>query len=396
MTDLPDKIGQYVVSRLLGSGGMGRVLVAHTLGGEPVAIKQIRPDRLNEQMRARFEQEAIKAQRVIGTSRVARFLEADPYAEQPWIAMQLVQGPTLREFVDTVGVIPSVLVASIGALLSEGLAAIHKGGLRHRDLKPANIILGDDGPVIIDFGLATFVDATSTLSTEGQPIGTLVAMPPEQAAGQLQVTPTADVYGLGVVLLYAVAKHYPYWSLDQEELLEQLTNPDVAPDLSGVPSALEPLIMGMLAQDPAERPSVDQVAAQCAELVVANNMTTRQARRALLAHLSRNWTIEDSGAGNDPFILSPSLEARLDAEAAEVAAQQAPGVELPDGPLAGSPGLYAQALQDLAESPVPELPEAVPNPPAHEAAEGKRRKRAPASKRIANELRDAYAHSPVL
>jgi eukaryotic-like serine/threonine-protein kinase len=396
MTDLPDMVGRYVVAGYLGSGGMGEVLLAYSPGGEPVAVKLIRPDRLNEQTRARFEQEALKARTIVGTSRVARFLDADPFAERPWLAMQYVAGPTLGEFVDAAGVLPSSLVASVGALLSEGLSAVHAAGLLHRDLKPANVILGEDGPVIIDFGLAAFADTTSSLSHSGMVIGTPVAMPPEQAAGQTRVTPAADVYGLGVVLLYAAAGHYPYAGMTPEVVIARVANAEIPPDLNGLPAVLEPLLAAMLAHEPADRPMSDQVGATCAELVAASHLSTAQARRALLAHVAQRATA-DSGTV-DAYSISSSLEARIDAEAAALARREAPGIEVLASPLDGSPGLFEQLLKELAEPAVEaaEAPEPSAGSPAA-AQPDKKSKRPPAShRRIAEELRGAYAHSVAL
>jgi serine/threonine protein kinase len=396
MTDMPDTIGdgKYVVDKHLGSGGMGEVLLAYTQAGEPVAIKLIRPDRLNEQTRARFEQEAIKARTVVGTSRVARFLDADPFAERPWLAMQYVDGPTLGQFVDSSGVLPPALTASMGALLAEGLSAVHAAGLLHRDLKPSNVILGEDGPVIIDFGLAAFADAASSLSHSGMVIGTPVAMAPEQAAGQTRVTPAADVYGLGVVLLYAAAGHYPYAAATPDILVARVASAQIPPDLSGLPAALEPVLAAMLAHNPADRPTAHQVGRLCADAMARENLSTAGARRALLAHVARQAPAAER---TDVYSISSSLEARIDAEASALFAQQAPGVEVLDSPLDGPPGMFEHLLKEWAEPPEtaePALVEPAAQPAATEASATPRRPSA--AHRVSKDLREAYAHSAAL
>jgi eukaryotic-like serine/threonine-protein kinase len=398
MTELPDKVGHFTVAARLGSGGMGEVLLAYSPGGEPVAVKLIRSDRLNEQTRARFEQEALKARTVVRTSRVALFLDADPYAERPWLAMQYVSGATLGSFVDRAGVLPPLLVASVGTLLAEGLSAVHTVGLLHRDLKPANVILADDGPVIIDFGLAAFVDAASSLSHAGMVIGTPVAMPPEQAAGQTRVTGAADVYGLGVVLLYAAAGHYPYTGATPDVIITRVASAEVSPNLDGLPPVLEPLVRAMLAHDPADRPTVEQVAHQCAALIVNGGMTTIRARRSLLKYAAEH--ADPRPPEVDAYSVSSSLEARIDAEAAALVDQAAPGIEVLDSPLDGSPGLFDGLLRELAEPEVAEvITLAAVNPSGESpvAAEPEHTpKRLPAAFRIAEELRGAYAHSGAL
>ncbi|MER7167843.1 serine/threonine-protein kinase [Micromonospora sp. NPDC000207] len=307
MEDIPAQIGRYTVAHRLGSGGMGEVFLAYSPAGSPVAVKVIRSDRLDEATRARFEREALIARTVIGTNRVARFLDADPYARRPWLAMEYVAGATLLDHIESEGVLPLPLVASLGALLAEGLAAVHEAGLLHRDLKPQNIILGTDGPMIIDFGLAALVDATQdSLSHPGMIIGTVRCMPPEQAGGNPRVTPAADVYALGTVLLYAAASHYPYEGRQWQAIAAQVTNSQVAPDLSGVPATLVPLIESMLAYEPQDRPTVTDVAASCAGLLGGAGLKPADARLALVART----------AGRKPAAaehrLSPSIEARLD------------------------------------------------------------------------------------
>ncbi|MBS2532563.1 serine/threonine protein kinase [Catenulispora sp. NF23] len=391
MSETPDRIGRYTVSRRLGAGGMGEVFLAYSPAGEPVAVKLIRADRLDQQTRARFEQEALKARTIVGTSRVAHFLDADPYDEpRPWLAMEYVPGPTLDAFIDAAGSLPPLLVASLGALLAEALAAVHAVGLLHRDLKPGNVILGEDGPVIIDFGLAAFADGRSSLSHAGMQIGTPVTMPPEQANGQTQVTPGADVYGLGTVLLYAAAGHYPYSGVTRDVILTRVASPDVEPELSGLPSQLAPLLSAMLAHDPASRPSLDQVTEACAAHVAGQGLTMARARRALLAHFARN--IEPVPDSEDGYEVSSSLEARIDAEAAALAQAQNMGSPVLDSPLNGSPGLYEQLMREAADAQA--VPEEAPTAAASDVTAGSGMvpaPRVPASQRIAEELRRAYA-----
>jgi len=176
------------------------------------------------------------ARTVIGTSRAARFLEADPLAGRPWLAMEYVAGRTLVACVDEDGVLPVPLVAGLGALLAEGLSAVHAAELLHRDLKPQNVIMGKEALTIIDFGLGAFMDAAKeSLSHSGMIIGTVRCMPPEQASRHPKVTPAADVYALGAVLLYAAARHCPYDGAAWEAVAVQVANPDIGPELSGVP-----------------------------------------------------------------------------------------------------------------------------------------------------------------
>jgi serine/threonine protein kinase len=378
MSELPSHIGRYAVSRRLGRGGMGEVFLAYSSAGSPVAVKLIRSDRLDPVTRARFEREAAIARTVIGTNRIARFLEADPYADRPWMAMEYVPGYTLKEYVSEHEVLPAPLVASLGALMVEGLEAVHGSGLLHRDLKPQNVILGADGPMIIDFGLAAFVEASSShdsLSSSGTVLGSVHCMPPEQAGGNPRVTAAADVYALGTVLLYAAAEHFPYDGPTWQAIVLQITNPDIDPDLTGAPRRLLPLLRRMLAFKAEERPTLREVATACAELLADASISPAEARLALISRTAGRHP--DLRTGQVP---SPSIEARLD----ELSAQ---GDSDADGPLDVPP-----AAPGPVEAETPEEPEA-PEPPVPPR---KRTARLPASSRVAAELRAAYAAQPTL
>ncbi|GAA3796944.1 protein kinase [Streptomyces phyllanthi] len=389
MAGMPERIGRYTVAKELGSGGMGEVYLAYTPGGDPVAVKLIRSDKLDPLTRARFEKEALIARTVIGTNRVARFLDADPFADRPWLAMEYVAGRTLLVCVDEYDVLPLQLVASLGALLAEGLSAVHAAGLLHRDLKPQNVIMGKEGPMIIDFGLGAFMDAAKeSLSHSGMIIGTVRCMPPEQASGQPKVTPAADVYALGTVLLYAAARHYPYDGAAWEAVAVQVANPDIGPDLSGVPEGLKPLIASMLAHTPEERPTLGAVADACATLLKNAGLAPADARLALIARTTAGGTPD---AAQDP--LSPSFEKLLEDQA-----------KITDGAGPDSPldGLQPDAETDEPEpeamahsEPTPE-PARPAMPPKAEPKARSTRGRPPASKRVADELRAAYAVDAVL
>ncbi|MER7048836.1 serine/threonine-protein kinase [Streptomyces jumonjinensis] len=378
MTGSPTRIGRYTVARELGSGGMGEVYLAYSPAGSPVAVKVIRSDKLDPVTRARFEKEALIARTVIGTNRVARFLDADPFADRPWLAMEYVAGRTLQDCVDSDGALPLPLVASLGALLAEGLSAVHDAGLLHRDLKPQNVMLGSEGPMIIDFGLGAFMDAAKdTLSHSGVIIGTVRCMPPEQASGHPRVTPAADVYALGTVLLYAASRHYPYDGHQWEAVAMQVSNPEIGPDLSGVPEGLKALLAAMLTHTPEERPSLAEVADACADLMKAAGKTPADARLALI---SRTTAAGGETPTREP--ISTSLENLIDERAVIVGSHDLVS-PLDIRPAAEEP--------EADEEPVPELTTAPARPKARTS-----RERPLASTRVAGELREQYAVNSTL
>ncbi|MFM9613508.1 serine/threonine-protein kinase [Streptomyces niveiscabiei] len=392
-TALPSRIGPYLVERLLGAGGMGEVYLAYSVAGEPVAVKVIRPDRTDPHARARFEREAAIARTISGTGRVARFIEADPFAEQPWLAMDYIPGRPLSDVVKDQGPLSTPLVASLGALLAEGLAAVHAAGLVHRDLKAQNVVLGDFGPVIIDFGLGAFVGASKgSLTQAGAVIGTVRCMPPEQAMGELDVTQAADVYGLGTVLLYAATGHHPYDGARWEAVAAQVVNAGIGPDLSGLPAELTPVVSAMLAHRAEDRPSLEAVTRQCADLMRLLGTSPARARRALI----QGTTPKDHPTMVLPQPDTPMLD-RLDSLERRLREESAsPAENVSASASGGEPGPYApdgSEVRSDAESPLVSVRESTGGRPAGPAP---KKGRPPASRRVADELRERYAMSPAL
>ncbi|MFG3198502.1 protein kinase [Streptomyces sp. NPDC048208] len=279
----PVCLGGFELLGRIGQGGMGQVFLGESPGGEPAAVKVIKSSVVDGESRLRFAQE-IEVLKTIWGPRIAAFLGADPEAEQPWLATEYVDGPDLARHVKTHGPLPAVLTAALGAILAEALSAVHTQGLLHRDLKPANILLGPNGPKIIDFGLAAFTESTVSLTAPHQVVGTPVCMAPEQAAGAKPLSAGVDVYALGAVLLFAATGHYPYEAATPYMVFHLVTDAETAPDLSGVPAELLPLLTGMLAQSPADRPSPAEVVQRCRSVIEAQGMKIAQARRRLTAY----------------------------------------------------------------------------------------------------------------
>jgi serine/threonine protein kinase len=279
----PVSLGDFELLGRIGQGGMGQVFLGESLGGEPAAVKVIKPLVVDSESRRRFAQE-IEVLKTIWGPRIAAFLGADAEAERPWLATEYVAGPDLARHVETHGPLPSVLTAALGAILAEALAAVHTQGLLHRDLKPANILLGPNGPKIIDFGLAAFAESSVSLTAPNQVVGTPVCMAPEQAAGEKPLTSAVDVYALGAVLLFAATGHYPYQAATPYMVFHLVTDPDAAPDLSGAPTDLVPLLTAMLAHRAQDRPPLVEVVQRCRSAVEAHGLKIAQARRRLTAH----------------------------------------------------------------------------------------------------------------
>src|ERR1035437_4405763 len=249
-SDDPREVAGYQLRARLGAGGMGRVYLAFTHGGRPVAIKVVRAEfGDDEEFKGRFRLEVAAAQRVHGLY-TAQVLDADPDARLPWLATAYVPGLSLQQAVADHGPLPPDSVFLLLAGIAEALQAIHAVGIVHRDLKPSNVILAADGPRVIDFGIAQSVAAPS-LTRGAFRIGSPRFMAPEQARGQL-VTPAVDVFALGSLATYAIAGRPPFGVGGALGVLYRVLND--APDLGGCPADLRPLIERCLAKDPAQRP----------------------------------------------------------------------------------------------------------------------------------------------
>jgi Flp pilus assembly protein TadD/predicted Ser/Thr protein kinase len=247
----PGQVGVFRLLGRLGEGGMGRVFLGESRGGRKVAIKVVHPHYANDpEFRRRFARE-VAAARQVGGFHTAAVVGADPEADPPWMATAYIPGPSLTDAVAQRGPLDTAGVGRLGAALAEGLAAIHECGLIHRDLKPGNVILAEDGPRIIDFGIAKGADATA-LTGSSAVIGTLRYMSPEQLNGQ-ELTPQSDVFALGTVLAYAATGHDPFQAPTIPGVINRILSGP--PDLDPLSGELRGIIADCLAKDPSSRPS---------------------------------------------------------------------------------------------------------------------------------------------
>jgi hypothetical protein len=260
-SDDPVEIGRYWLRARLGAGGMGRVYLAATAAGRPVAVKVVRPELSDDQeFRARFRQEIQAAQRVHGLY-TAELLDADPDASPPWLVTAYVAGPSLQQAVTDDGPMPEAKVFHLAAGVAEALQAIHAAGLVHRDLKPSNVVLGPDGPRVIDFGIARALESTA-LTRSGMTVGTVHFMAPEQIL-DLPVTPKMDIFALGSLAAYAALGRPPFGNGHPAAVSHRVIYEP--PDLNGCPPRLRTLVEACLAKQPGDRPSLSQILDFCLE-----------------------------------------------------------------------------------------------------------------------------------
>ena len=250
----PSQVGSYRLIGRLGEGGMGTVFLGLSPGGRQVAVKLIHPGHASStQFRERFARE-IDAARRVGGFHTASVVDADPGADPPWMVTAYIPGPSLQEAVAQGGPFGLEQVCRLGAGLAEGLAAIHACGLVHRDLKPSNVILADDGPRIIDFGIARAAEA-SPMTTAGVVVGTYSYMSPEQLRGEV-ARPASDVFALGCTLAFAATARVTFGDDSIVTVMYRITTEP--PDLTDLPDehGFRELISACLAKSADDRPSL--------------------------------------------------------------------------------------------------------------------------------------------
>jgi sugar lactone lactonase YvrE len=258
----PALIGGYRLTGRLGEGGMGQVYLARTASGRQVAVKVIRPGLVQDHgFRARFAREVDAARRV-GGFHTAQVVDADLGAVPPWIATAYIPGPTLNQRVRDHGPITPPALHTLVVGLAEGLKAVHDCGLVHRDLKPGNVVLSDDGPRIIDFGIARPMDAES-LTTREAVFGTLPYMSPEQTENS-HVGPASDVFSLGTVLAYAATGANPFNADSMAATIRRLIAPP--PDPGDIDPHTRALIADCWNHDPDRRPTPEAILARFSAL----------------------------------------------------------------------------------------------------------------------------------
>ncbi|MFB7518223.1 PQQ-binding-like beta-propeller repeat protein [Streptomyces sp. NPDC056144] len=257
----PRRIGPFEVLGRLGAGGMGLVYLARSASGRRVAIKTVRTELAEDQLfRVRFTRE-VEAARAVSGFYTAAVVDADPRAAVPWLATAYVPAPSLEEIVNECGPLPAQAVRWLAAGVAEALQSIHGAGLVHRDLKPSNVLVVEDGPRVIDFGIASGVSNTR-LTMTNVAVGTPAYMSPEQARDSRSVTGASDVFSLGSMLVFAATGHAPFHGANPVETVFMLLRE--GPDLEGLPEELRPLIESCMQMDVSRRPTPADLQAQLA------------------------------------------------------------------------------------------------------------------------------------
>ncbi|MBB5077556.1 serine/threonine-protein kinase [Nonomuraea endophytica] len=237
----PPSVGPYRIVRKLGEGGQGVVYLGQAPDGAKVAVKVLREggDGLARE---------VAALRRVEPFCVAQVLDAST-GGRPYIVTEYVEGPSLAE----AGRHGGAGLQRLAVATATALAAIHRAGVVHRDFKPGNVLLGRDGPRVIDFGIAR---SGASLTVTSSVVGTPAYMAPEQLAGA-GVGPATDVFAWAGVMVYAATGSPPFGNDSLPAVITRIQHAD--PDLGDLTGPLRPIVTRCLAKNPAARPTMQEV-----------------------------------------------------------------------------------------------------------------------------------------
>ncbi|MER7466732.1 serine/threonine-protein kinase [Streptomyces sp. NPDC097981] len=259
--DDPRWLGNHRLLYRLGAGGMGAVYLGRSPGGRTVAVKVVRADLAADPgFRARFARE-VRASRALTGPGTVPMLDSDTEAAVPWLASAYVPGHTLFEALDVHGPLPEATLWRLLAGLAQALEGVHAAEVIHRDVKPSNVLLAQDGPLLIDFGIARSADET-VLTGTGTVVGSPGYMSPEQAEGQ-RVGPASDVFSLGASLAFAATGRNPFGTGSAAQVFYRVVHHE--PDIADVPPDFADVLRSCLAKEPGRRPAAAALRAAAEE-----------------------------------------------------------------------------------------------------------------------------------
>lgn len=246
--------GRYRLTESIASGGTAsvwRAMDEHQ--HREVAIKLLRDEGVDDGLRTRARREA-KVLEDLDHPNLVRVLESGEEEGRPFMVMELLDGEPLHVILRRRGKIPVDEAVGLVVDVARGLGAAHAHGVIHRDVKPANIVCHERVPVLVDFGIARAIDATTL--TRGLVVGTASYLAPEQAQG-LPLTPACDVYALTCVLYELLTGRPPFQGDSPITVATKHVHdePEQPCDLADVPAAVNAVIMRALAKDPSGRPA---------------------------------------------------------------------------------------------------------------------------------------------
>lgn len=297
-------VGGYRVVAPLGSGGMGTVYRAVDGGGTAVALKLLHPQLGSDAVardRLRREVRALQKLRHPG---VAAILDAEADSTEAFLVTELVDGDTLEEHVRERGPLDAQDLLDLAEGLRAALAAVHGAGVVHRDLKPANVLVTDDGPVLIDFGIAQAA-GDAPLTSDGLVIGTPGYLAPELLDGD-EPTAASDYWGWAAVLAFAATGRAPFGTRPLEAVLSRARSGTA--DLDGLGTLTATALRGALVADPGARTDPEDVVAALTVAATDGDVVADDDTATTLVHAEdlTDTTHLAPGTGDDTTRLDPA------------------------------------------------------------------------------------------
>ncbi len=251
----PESLGAYTLAGRLGVGGQGVVYLGRDQAGTAVAVKVLHADlAADEEMLALFLREVNAAKRVARFC-TAQILDADVAGDRPYVVSEYVEGPSLAALVTRDGPRTGAALERLAIGMATALTAIHQAGIIHHDFKPGNVLVGPDGPRVIDFGISRALDVSMSVSG-GRPVGTPAYMAPEQFQAA-RIGPALDVFSFGSTLVYAANGRPPFGSDTLGAVMNRILT--LEPGLGELSGVLRDLAAACLAKNPADRPGAREI-----------------------------------------------------------------------------------------------------------------------------------------
>ncbi|SNS43830.1 serine/threonine-protein kinase [Actinomadura mexicana] len=350
----PTRLGRWELLGRIGAGGQGTVYLGRPAEPGPgparVAVKLLHAQLVGDaNARERFVREMAVLERVAGFC-TAQMLAADVVGDRPYIVSEYVPGPSLRALVRDEGPRTGAALDRLAISSVTALSAIHRANIVHRDLKPQNVLIGPDGPRVIDFGIARAFDASATMTS--QVVGTPAYMAPEQFTGR--VGPSADLFAWASTLLFAATGRDPFAGGPLPAVMYRILHE--TPDLGALPGPLAEVAAACLAKDPQARPTSEDV------LLWLLGESERHARLEIPAeHLTEDFTGPTGPVPRPAPESTPQPTADTFAETSWTQTPTWPGspTSAPAPPAPPSPG--PAAAPGPAPGPVP-MPGPAPTP----------------------------------
>ncbi|MBG0827229.1 protein kinase [Planomonospora sp. ID67723] len=252
--DEPSRLGEYRLLGCVGRGGQGAVYLGESPSGARVAVKILHDHVAGDpKVGKRFLRE-VEAARRVPPFCTARVLDAGTAGDRPYVVSEFIEGESLEQRVGSRGPLDPRDLQRLAVGTATALAAIHRAGIVHRDFKPANVLLGPDGPRVVDFGIAR---STTLATTSASVAGTPPYMSPEQLSGE-EVGPPSDLFSWAGTILFAGTGRTPFGrDLAIAVLVYRILHQEC--DLTGLPDDLRTIVGRCLAKVPGQRPTAEEV-----------------------------------------------------------------------------------------------------------------------------------------